>query len=135
VELVVQPSGRLEEAEAALTDSRSIYRQPMHPVLALPPTRAWRWRLSRLLGGVRRGPGQESWTSEEFQNASNRELHYVLARAAILQASEAARQNAQTVADIAIAGDSWGLAYPSRTGNVACAQGDLAAARGLPVGL
>lgn len=130
--------GRLEEAEAAANDSRSIYRRldaPPYPAFATDP------RLPLAVIATIRGEyvqaaklGQETLrTSEEFQNASNRELaYYVLARAALLQGEhDAARENAQTAVDVASAiGDRWGLAYPVlELGNVACAEGDFAAAR------
>ena len=131
--------GRLEEAETALTDSRSIYRNldaPPYPAFATDPC------LALAVIATIRGEfveaaklGQESLrTSEEIQNPSNRHLaYYVLARAALLQGEHgAARASAQAAVDIATAiGDRWGLAYPLvELGNVACAQGDFAAARG-----
>jgi predicted ATPase/DNA-binding CsgD family transcriptional regulator len=131
--------GRLEDAEAALTDSRSIYRNldaPPYAAFATDPCLALSV-IATIKGEYLEAArlGEEALrTSEKFQNLSNRHLaHYVLARAAILQGELGpAREHAQAAVDIATAiDDRWGLAYPLfELGNVACAQGDFAAARG-----
>jgi predicted ATPase/DNA-binding CsgD family transcriptional regulator len=129
--------GRLEEAEAAVTDGQSIYDR-----LAAPPDPAFATDPRLALGviatikgeyGEAARLGEEArTTSEENEYEGNREVaYYVLARAAFLQGEyEEAREYAQRASEIATEiGDRWFLAYPLiELGNVACALGDLAAA-------
>ncbi|HEY5640831.1 MAG TPA: tetratricopeptide repeat protein [Dehalococcoidia bacterium] len=130
--------GRLEEAEAALVESQSIYDRlavPLDPAFATDP-RLGLGIIATIKGDYAEAArlGEEARVaSEESKNESNRELaYYVLTRAAFLRGEhEAARECAQKAADIATAlGDRWFLAYPLiELGNVASALGDLAAAR------
>ena len=131
--------GRLEEAEAALAESRAIHDKldaPPYPAFATDP------RLPLAVIATMRGEyaevaslGREAReTAADVGNDGNRALsHYVLARAALLQGEhESAREHAQTAADIATAAnDRWFLAYALiELGNVALALEEIAAARG-----
>ncbi len=130
--------GRLEEAEAALVESRGLYDRlavPLDPAFATDP-RLGLGIIATIKGDYAAAArlGEEARAaSEESANDSNRELaYYVLTRAAFLRGEhETARECAQKAADIATAlGDRWFLAYPLiELGNVAAALGDLAAAR------
>lgn len=130
--------GRLEEAEAALTNCQGIYGR-----LAAPPVPGFATDPRLALGVIATIKGEFTEaamlgeearrTSETQENAGNRELaYYVLARATLLQGKhEVARAYAQQAFDIATeVGDRWFMAYCLvELGNVACAVGDLTAAR------